>query len=43
MARESYGKAMQSLSSGLAAQKMPAEMTAVFKLESRTVIAGIDL
>jgi hypothetical protein len=40
---ESYGKAMQSLTSDPTAQKMLAEMTAAFKLESRTVISGIDL
>jgi hypothetical protein len=40
---ESYGKAVQTLSSDPNAQKMLAEMTATFKLESRTIIAGIDL
>jgi hypothetical protein len=40
---ESYGKAMQSLTSDPTAQKTLAEITAAFKLESRTVISGIDL
>jgi hypothetical protein len=40
---ESYGKAMLSLTSDPTAQKMSAEATAAFKLESRTVVSGIDL
>jgi hypothetical protein len=34
---------MQSLTSDPTAQKMLVELTAAFKLESRTVISGIDL
>ena len=40
---ESFGKSAQVLTSDPTAQKMLAEMMATFKLEDRTIIAGIDL
>ncbi len=40
---ESYGKAGQVVTSDPTYQKLLAEMAATFKLEDRTIIAGIDL
>ena len=40
---ETFGKSAQVLTSDPTYHKMVAEMMATFKLESRTIIAGIDL
>jgi hypothetical protein len=40
---ESYGKAVQGLTSDPAYLKMVEEMAATFKLEDRTIITSIDL